>query len=188
MYCNQCGETIPQGSRFCNHCGATLAAAREVAISAEPDLEETVFVLRPTLIFVAGWYLLSALLVLAATAVVGLFSAQIGKSFAFVMIAAAAVVLFAIPVVKHIQRMREVYTLTNHKLEMRFGLIAKTVQNIPLHNVHNVTVTSSVWERLLGLGDIVIDSASESGKITLSNIHNPWRYADQILAELRRRK
>jgi hypothetical protein len=40
---------------------------------------------------------------------------------------------------------------------------------------------------LLKLGDIEIDSAAEAGKIILDDIHNPDRYANMILAELRRR-
>jgi hypothetical protein len=38
----------------------------------------------------------------------------------------------------------------------------------------------------MNIGDIFIDSASESGKIKLSNIHRPEQYADMILGELRR--
>lgn len=149
--------------------------------------EQVVFVLRPTLIFVMVWYVIAALLVLATAGIMGLLKDQVSSPIAFNVILAVAVLSFSIPLYKHIQRMREVYTLTNHKLEMRFGLIAKTVRNIPLRNIQDVTVTSSAGERILGLGDIVIDSASESGKITLSNIHYPERYADQVLNELRRR-
>ena len=96
-------------------------------------------------------------------------------------------IAFINPVYKHILRRREVYTLTNHKLEMRFGLFSKIVRNIPLRNIQDVTVTASVWQRLLKLGDIEIDSASETGKIILEDIHHPDRYANMILGELRRR-
>lgn len=185
MFCNQCGRSVVEGSRFCPACGATLLPESRVA-TLEPEAEETLFVLRPTLIFVTMWYIVAALLVLATAALVGLLSPKMAGSTAFIVILAVSLVAFAIPVSKHILRMREVYTLTNHKLEMRFGLIAKTIRNIPLRNVQDVTVTSKVWERLMGLGDIVIDSASESGKITLSDIRRPDHYADQILSQLRR--
>jgi uncharacterized membrane protein YdbT with pleckstrin-like domain len=106
---------------------------------------------------------------------------------AFLVILGIGFVAFAFPVYRHILRLREVYTLTDHKLEMRYGLIAKIVRNIPLRNIQDVTVTASVWQRFLNLGDIEIDSASESGKIVLDDIHHPERYADKILSELRRR-
>jgi hypothetical protein len=39
----------------------------------------------------------------------------------------------------------------------------------------------------LNLGDIEIDSAAETGKIVLDDIHFPDRYANLLLAELRKR-
>ena len=194
MFCNQCGQSLPDGSRFCNNCGATLAApenkqptAMSGASQSEVDgpQEHPIFTIRPTLIFVMAWYIFAGVIVLAAAALMGVF--KIAASIAFIVIGVVFSIAFFIPVYKHIQRRREVYTLTNYKLEMRYGLLAKTVRNIPLRNVQDVTVTSSVLQRLANLGDIVIDSASETGKILLSEIHHPERYADMILAELRRR-
>ena len=50
-----------------------------------------------------------------------------------------------------------------------------------------VTVTASLVQRLLGLGDITIDNASESGgRIVIRAVREPKRHADILLAELRR--
>jgi uncharacterized membrane protein YdbT with pleckstrin-like domain len=95
-----------------------------------------------------------------------------------------AVIVLIPAVYRHILRQREVYTLTNHKIEFTYGLIAKLRRNIPLRNVQDVTVTQSVFERLLGIGDIVIDSAAQGGKIPLRNIHWPEKYSDMILREI----
>ena len=54
-------------------------------------------------------------------------------------------------------------------------------------SITSVTVTASFWQRLIHIGDIEIDSASEMGKIVLDDIHYPERYANMILDELRRR-
>jgi membrane protein YdbS with pleckstrin-like domain len=191
MYCNECGQTLPDGSRFCNKCGATIGAAKTssdapVAAASYAD-EHVVFTLRPTLIFVLVRYIVAALVVIATAALMGVLSSRVSGQVAFLVILGVAIIAFANPIYKHILRKREVYTLTNHKLEMRYGLIAKIVRNIPLRNIQDVTVTASVWQRLLKLGDIEIDSASEAGKIILDDIHNPDRYANMILAELRRR-
>ena len=70
---------------------------------------------------------------------------------------------------------------------MRYGLLSKTVRNIPLSKIQDVTVSASFWQRLINIGDIEIDSASEMGKIVLDDIHHPERYANLILDELRRR-
>lgn len=193
MYCNKCGQTLPEGSRFCNSCGSrTLSDGAPsdgpVAVASYAD-EQEIFTLRPTMIFVLIRYVVAALIVIAAAALMGILSNKSGVSpqIALLVILGVALVVFSNPVYKHILRKREVYTLTNHKLEMRFGIIAKIVRNIPLRNIQDVTVTASVWQRFLNLGDIEIESASDSGKIVLDDIHHPERYANHILAELRRR-
>jgi uncharacterized membrane protein YdbT with pleckstrin-like domain len=200
MYCNNCGKTLPEGSRFCNYCGAQTAGpavgtlekdAEGVGASLVAGKEQVIFTLRPTMIFVLVRYIFAAVVVVAAAALMGVLSNKnpqaVNGTVAFLVILGIGVVAFAFPVYRHILRLREVYTLTDHKLEMRYGLIAKIVRNIPLRNIQDVTVTASVWQRFLNLGDIEIDSASESGKIVLDDIHHPERYADQILSELRRR-
>jgi uncharacterized membrane protein YdbT with pleckstrin-like domain len=198
MYCNKCGQTLPEGSRFCNSCGSqTISAGAPsdvpaAVVSAIPSYadEQVIFTLRPTMIFVLVRYIVAALITIAVAALVGILSNRfpvLSGSTAFFIILGVAVVVFSNPIYNHILRKREVYTLTNHKLEMRYGLIAKIVRNIPLRNIQDVTVTASVWQRFLNLGDIEIDSASETGKIVLDDIHHPDRYANNILAELRRR-
>jgi hypothetical protein len=62
---------------------------------------------------------------------------------------------------------------------------SKIVRNIPLRNIQDVTVTASMWQRLIKIGDIEIESASEQGKIVLDDIHHPDRYANIILGFLR---
>jgi membrane protein YdbS with pleckstrin-like domain len=198
MFCNKCGQTLPQGSRFCNSCGAETVTAVGSQVASVADIpagvtyadEHEIFTVRPTMIFVLVRYIVAALIVIAAAALMGILSsrfASLSGTLAFLIILGVGLIGFANPVYHHILRKREVYTLTNHKLEMRYGIIAKITRNIPLRNIQDVTVTASVWQRLLNLGDIEIDSASESGKIVLDDIHHPDRYANMILGELRRR-
>ena len=210
MYCNKCGAKLADGSRFCNQCGATATVATERAAGPQPqagypqplarqralspgadDDEVAIFTLRPTLIFVLVWYGVATVLLVGVAALLGVLSSgplrDVSGWAMFAAILAVGLLVFSVPIYKHFLRRREVYTLTNHKLEMRYGIIAKTVRNIPLAKIQDVTVTASVWQRLLKLGDIVIDSASETGKIVLDEIHNPEHYANVILTELRRR-
>jgi membrane protein YdbS with pleckstrin-like domain len=216
MYCNQCGQVLPPSSRFCNVCGSAVVAGREHGPASKGDFaqvdaaasrapatrkrdaqrgandvsrfapdEEVIFTLRPTLVFVFVRYAVAAVCWIAVAALMGLF---VGFTWVGLLILLLiGIALFSIPIYKHILRRREVYTLTNHKLEMRYGLLAKIVRNIPLRNIQDVTVTASAWQRLINIGDMEIDSASEGGKIVLDDIHYPERYANIILGELRRR-
>jgi membrane protein YdbS with pleckstrin-like domain len=214
MYCNQCGQALPPTSRFCNACGASIPVSNNVNVARESysappppaigrapvvdarrdDLapnESVVFTLRPTLIFVFVRYIIATLVLLATAALMGLMHSAKPEWFtgvvSLVVIVIVSAIAFSSPLYKHLLRRREVYTLTNHKLEMRYGLLSKTVRNIPLGKIQDVTVTASFWQRIIQIGDIEIDSASEMGKIILDDIHHPDRYANLILDELRRR-
>lgn len=98
-----------------------------------------------------------------------------------------ALALLLIPAYYHLKRNMVRYTLTDSKLEIDHGLIARTTRNILLAKIQDVTVSASIPQRILGFGDVVVDNASEIGGSTiLHNINNPRHYADLILRELRR--
>ncbi|HEX3231779.1 MAG TPA: PH domain-containing protein, partial [Pyrinomonadaceae bacterium] len=98
-----------------------------------------------------------------------------------------ALSLLLIPAYYHLKRNMVRYTLTESKIEIDYGLIARTTRNIPLSKIQDVTVSASILQRVLGFGDVVVDNASEIGGSTiLHNINNPRHYADLILRQLRR--
>ena len=85
MFCNKCGQAIPEGSQFCNSCGAKTVAAAGVparvavedsGVSSYAD-EHTIFTLRPTLIFVVVRYIVAALILIATAALMGLLSSRV---------------------------------------------------------------------------------------------------------------
>ena len=179
MFCLSCGKPLPAGSRFCNVCGAE----QPVKTGASPggSGENHVFELRPTMLFIMAGYVVAALVAIAAAAVIAVFS----KPFWLVLI--VAVILLAIPGWFHIKRESEVYRLTDHKIEIQRGLFSRTVRNIPLSSVQDVTTNASFGERLLGIGSLEIDSAAEEGKIFLRNIPSPAKYTDVILDRIKSR-
>jgi membrane protein YdbS with pleckstrin-like domain len=204
-FCNNCGTSVVErGSDAAGQRSQMNAPARRATVpygrEAKKELrqegiypadEEIIFTLRPTLIFVFVRYMVATLILFSVAALMGVLSSvwpdAISGMVAFLVILGVGLIAFVNPVYKHILRRREVYTLTNHKLEMRYGFFSKIVRNIPLRNIQDVTVTASMWQRLIKIGDIEIESASEQGKIVLDDIHHPDRYANIILGELRRR-
>ncbi len=65
------------------------------------------------------------------------------------------------------------YVLTTERLITRVGLIAQSGVEIPLERITNVNFSQSVFERLLGAGDLLIESAGTSGQSKFSNIPHP---------------
>jgi membrane protein YdbS with pleckstrin-like domain len=146
--------------------------------------EQVVFTVRPTLLFIKIGYALAAL---GAVALVALLAWQPWLTVPVYVSIPLALALLLIPAYKHLMRNTVRYTLTDSKVEMDRGLVSRTTRNIPLRNIQDVTVTSTIPQRLLRFGDLVIDNASETGGTTvLHNIPDPRRHADLLLRELRR--
>jgi len=144
------------------------------------DLEHTVFTVRPTMMFIKAGY---ALAVVAGIALVFLL-ASLGVPASISIPIALALLL--IPAYYHVRRNMVRYTVTDSKLQIDTGMIARTTKNIPLSKVQDVTVSATIPQRLMGFGDIIIDNASElGGSIVMHNISNPRHYADLLLRELR---
>ena len=163
-----------------------LPASPERFAAGPPDAgeERTIFTVGPTLLFVKIGYVLAAL---AAVALVVLLAWQPWVSVPVFVSIPLALALLLIPAYKHLKRYTVRYTLTDSKIEIDEGFISRTTRNIPLRNIQDVSVTTTIPQRLLRFGNVVVDNASETGGTTvLRNIPDPRRHADQILRELRR--
>jgi uncharacterized membrane protein YdbT with pleckstrin-like domain len=196
MHCSNCGSYIAPGVNFCSGCGSPaddpeatriVRAQRGIPVPLEnddgdEDLEQVIFTVRPTLIFIKLGY---ALAVVGAIALVFLLALVPVPWYISLLLGLS---LLLIPAYYHIKRNLVRYTLTDAKIEIDTGLIARTTRNIPLAKIQDVTVSASIPQRLLGFGDLLIDNASELGGTTvLHNITRPRHYADLLLRELRRK-
>jgi uncharacterized membrane protein YdbT with pleckstrin-like domain len=72
------------------------------------------------------------------------------------------------------------FVITSQRLIFRQGLIAKTGIEIPLERVNNVNFNQTVFERVLGAGDLLIESGGEAGQERFTDISHPDRVANII--------
>ncbi len=136
------------------------------------------------MIFVVIRYLVAATLTVGLVTAYIFLDARFPGSIPWWVVLLASVSAFVSPVYRHILRQREVYTLTTTRLEFSYGILSKVRRSIPLSKIQDVTVTRTALERVVGIGDIVIDSAAESGRISLRNIADPEVYATLILRQI----
>jgi membrane protein YdbS with pleckstrin-like domain len=196
MQCTNCGSTLNPNSRFCEQCGAAAHDAEETKIARplpsvpmrhgdNDDIEAVIFQVRPTMLFIKTGYaaaIVGAILLTVLLAMVRFVEIPWYYSLP------VALGLLLIPAYYHLKRNMIRYTLTESRIEIDHGLIAKTTRNIPVSKIQDVTVSASIPQRLLGFGDVVVDNASEVGGTTiLKNINNPRHYADLLLREMARR-
>src|SRR5437867_2659968 len=194
MRCANCGSFLDSDSRFCKNCGTPSRDLEETRIARtsasvpapygeDNDIESVIFQVRPTLLFVKIGYV--AAIIGAVLLTILLAKVDIVPWYVALVVALG---LLLIPAYYHLKRNMIRYTLTDSKIEIDYGLIARTTRNIPLAKIQDVTVSASIPQRILGFGDVVVDNASELGGTTiLHNIDDPRHYADLLLRELRHR-
>jgi uncharacterized membrane protein YdbT with pleckstrin-like domain len=87
----------------------------------------------------------------------------------------AIVVLVAWPVRWFIAWMTSHFVVTTDRVIHRYGWFAKHSMEIPLENINDVRFSQSAFERMVGAGDLRIESAGEFGQNRFTDIRHPER-------------
>ena len=202
MFCDRCGAENSDTAKFCRKCGEafegeiqTRVAVRDLRSTDMPPVaaiagtnsganeEAEIFSISPTLLFVKAGYAAAAVGALLLVAVTSAFLGQYVSIWLSIVI---GLLLFLVPAYYHFRQKLVRYTLTDSKLEIDSGFISSTTRNVPIRRIQDVTVASTMPQRLLGFGNVIVDNASEEGgKVVLKNIDKPKYYADVLLKQMR---
>ncbi len=80
------------------------------------------------------------------------------------------------------------FVITNRRVIFRTGLLAKRGIEIPIDRVNTVYFHQSIWERVLGVGDLLIESGGETGQQRFTDIRQPDRVQRVLHAEMEARE
>jgi uncharacterized membrane protein YdbT with pleckstrin-like domain len=78
------------------------------------------------------------------------------------------------------------FVLTTDRLIDRSGVLSKHGREIPLERVNDITVNQSLFERIIGAGDVMIESGGERGQQLFSDLPRPFRVQNAIYTEIER--
>jgi uncharacterized membrane protein YdbT with pleckstrin-like domain len=137
--------------------------------------EQIVFQGRPSWRSILAFHLGGLVLAAAVGVIVALIkSTGVG-------IAAGVAVLVIVVLVGFLRRLGTHYVLTNERLHIRRGLIAKHVQETRLDRVQNVNTNQSVFERILQIGTVDFDTAgSGDSDFAFKGVAQPERVVADI--------
>lgn len=76
------------------------------------------------------------------------------------------------------------FVVTNERLVFRSGILAKHSRDIPLDKINDLESRQTFFERLLGAGDLRIESAGERGLQTFSDIPHPNAVQQEIYRQM----
>ncbi len=79
------------------------------------------------------------------------------------------------------------YVLTTERIVVRTGMIARSGSEIPLESISNVAFSQSILERMLGYGDVLLESAGESGQSRLRDVPDPEAFQSTVYDARERR-
>lgn len=148
-----------------------LLPDEEVALDIHPHWA---FFTEPILVLIAG--------IVLGGFVLALGDGSLRKVLGIV--AVATLVVGALwTVVRYAKWVTTNFVVTSHRILHRHGVFAKAGVEIPIDRVMNVNFAQNVCERLIGAGNLLIESGGEDGQQTFTDIRSPQSVQKLILKE-----
>lgn len=90
-------------------------------------------------------------------------------------------VLFVWPAQRHVRRQLTKITISGGKLRYESGFLSKTTRTIQLPKVQDVRVDQGLLQRIFNIGDLSIETAGETSRLSIIDIDRPQTVADHII-------
>lgn len=101
----------------------------------------------------------------------------------------ALVVLALLWLLEEVLRWRTVnFVVTTDRLIYRSGLFAKQGKEIPLERINDISFNQTIFERLIGAGDLLIESGGEQGQQRFTDIRKPFEVQNLIYKSIEQAK
>lgn len=121
----------------------------------------------------------AVIVVLAATVVAYQWKPLAGAILAVLLLASAAWLGWRVA-----QRNTTDFVLTTDRLVYRSGVLAKHGKEIPLERVNDIAFRQSIFERVIGTGDLSIESAGAQSRETFADIPRPAVVQNEIYRQM----
>ena len=116
---------------------------------------------------------LPLLLLVVVLALAGYLLAVVDDGRLQLVVAVAAVVLLvAFTVVPFLRWRTTLFVVTTRRVVVRTGVLARQGRDVPLSRINDITFSHSLFERILGCGTLVVESAGERGQVVLTEVPN----------------
>ncbi len=135
-------------------------------------------VIRPSLRLIKAGYTLVVLLIVGGIAV----HATYLKDQQYPFLPAACALLLLWPIQRHIRSRFTKATVGGDKLRYETGFLSKSTRTIQLSKIQDVRVDQTLGQRMMGIGNITIETAGETSRLTIMNVDAPQKVADRVMA------
>ena len=130
-------------------------------------------IIHPTMKFIRAGYAAVLLLIIALSA------ATLAWQWpAWLAWLSGALLLW--PLKSHIRNRMTRITILDDKLRFDTGFLSKTTRTILMSRIQDLTVHQRVGQRIFRVGDLSIETAGETSRLTIPEIDRPQEVADRI--------
>lgn len=124
---------------------------------------------------------LPVLVLLVVAGLTGFGLASVGNAAARIAIGVIALVLLLWWVLAPVLRWRTThFVLTTRRVLVRQGVLSCTGRDVPLARINDVAFEHSLFERMLGCGTLIVESAGERGQVVLSDVPHVERVQGEL--------
>lgn len=154
--------------------------------------EDVIFTGHPSWRGVLSFYVKAAGVALVLGAIAAGITALLGTLSWLIVVLVVAVVLGLAVLAGFVLRQSTTYTITDQRLSIRRGLLAKKVQQTHVERVQNVNTEQGPLDRMLNVGKVDFDTAgSDDSEFAFVGIADPAaivQAVDEAQREARRRR
>ncbi len=138
--------------------------------------ERIIYQGHPSWRAILGFYLKGTLVAAGAAVLAGLLNEGIGLA-----LLTFAVIVGVTILVGFVKRVATVYTITDRRLNIKRGIIARKVQETRLQRVQNVNFSQGVYERVMQIGDVDFDTAgTDDSNFVFAGVAQPELVVEQV--------
>jgi uncharacterized membrane protein YdbT with pleckstrin-like domain len=138
--------------------------------------ERVIYRGHPSWRAIVGFYLKGALVGAAAGVLAGLIDSSAGLGILVFIVVLAVTILAGF-----IKRVATVYTITDRRLNIKVGIIARKVQETRLQRVQNVNYNQGVYERIMQIGDVEFTTAgTDESNFVFAGVAQPEEVVQQV--------
>jgi membrane protein YdbS with pleckstrin-like domain len=132
------------------------------------------------------WYFAKAMVATVVAVILAIFLLASGPSWDWLRLLAAVLVLASLVWLaeRYVHWVTTYFILTTDRVIYRQGIVAKRGMEIPLQRINTIFFSQRFFERILGLGDLKIESASRTGAEVFEDIRNPDRVQHEIYGQM----
>ncbi|MHB1534799.1 MAG: PH domain-containing protein [Acidimicrobiales bacterium] len=135
------------------------------------------------------WWYLAAPIAVAVVSLVGALTVAIEgvPTVARGLVLAVLVLAFAWLVGRYLRWVTTSLVITTYRLVDRRGVFAKSGREIPLDHLSDISYRQSLFGRLIGEGDLLLESAGRNSREVFPDLPRPAQIQNELYRQLNRR-